>query len=402
VSGDYRSATDNLSLEVADVILDAILANSSVPVSVRAHAHQVLHPLLWNVEHDLEFKISRGQMMGSYLSFPLLCLQNFLSFDYARSEAGLAVMPILINGDDILFQSSCDLFPLRWMEVVGKLGLEVEETKTSVDERFGTLNSTLFEWKDDYLAVTPTLRFGMLRSVEFSNSLGSSFHSFVRGQPQDVLWRAARAFFSWHLPVLSSVRFFPDEMGFRGALAFRMSRIFGLVSRDRSIRDLPYAPIPHNVVLSAGLVTQVPEENLSAELRLLNDREMASWKFSVDFQMCRERAALRYCLQLSMTRVPVIDFSGKKWSELTDDFSWRRVRRERFFRPAVGKVRMVPVFDSVLQSQDTSHWENPPTYLETVGGGADVSCEMSAPKSRKDLGVPASGGCPRLTPDIIW
>lgn len=131
VSGDYRSATDNLSLEVAGTILECILENSvSVPDSVKRHARAVLRPTLWNLDLDLEFEVTRGQMMGSYLSFPLLCVQNYLSFEFAREEAGLDMMPLLINGDDILFETWDDGFPERWMALVKTLGLEVERTKT--------------------------------------------------------------------------------------------------------------------------------------------------------------------------------------------------------------------------------------------------------------------------------
>lgn len=368
VSGDYRGATDNLSLEVAELILQVILDNAvSVPPSVKDHAMKMLRPTLWNLEYGLEFQVSRGQMMGSFLSFPLLCIQNFLGFEYAREKAGLGFLPLIINGDDILFQSPSS-FPESWMSVVKGIGLEVEETKTSVSPSFGTLNSTLFEWEGDFLRVVPTLRFGMLRRPDFLNSLGPTFHSFVRGLPTEVAWKAARTFFSWHLSSLKSVRCRPDELGFRGSLAFRMSRIFGLLDHDLRLFDLPRAPLPHTVVLDHSLVTMVPEEALSPELKLVNDREMASWKFSVDFVNLRSQSAIRYCLQLSDIRRPEIDYSSPKWRTLTDSFSWRAIRRRRFFRPSCGRVRVVPVFDNVLLSQVTSDWELPPTYEEVIEG----------------------------------
>jgi hypothetical protein len=324
VSGDYRSATDNLSLEVAEVILETILGNSAcVPDSVRSHAMQVLRPLLWNIELDIEFEITRGQMMGSYLSFPLLCLQNFLSFDFARREAGLGKMPLLINGDDILFQSSDSAFPTRWMGFVSGLGLEVERSKTSVSDSFGTLNSTLFEWNEGFLEVVPTLRFGMLRRPEYVVSLGATFHSFLRGQPPDVRWRAGRTFFSWHLGAMKSIRARPDEFGLRGGLAFRLSRIFGLLDGDLAIRQLPRAPVPHNVVLNRNEVTFLDPERLSSELKLLNDRQMASWKFAVDFVGERSSSVIQYCLQVSDLRRP--EFYSEARIQHSQLFSWRRV-----------------------------------------------------------------------------
>jgi hypothetical protein len=379
VSGDYRSATDNLSLELAEVILSVILENSvSVPISVKDHAMAILRPLLWNLDYDMEFEVTRGQMMGSYLSFPLLCIQNFLSFEFARETFGIERCPLLINGDDILFQSLSVDFPRRWMSFVAGLGLDVEVTKTSISDDFGTLNSTLFEWSGDYLVVTPTLRFGMLRPVDFVNSLGTTFHSFVRGQTPDTLWRAARTYFSWHLCELKSVRLRPDELGFRGALAFRMSRVFGLLDGDLSIVEAPRAPQPHNVVPRHG-VTMVEEGSLSPELKLLNSREMASWKFTVDFEDLRCKAALRYCLSLSQVRNlgsvsgPYPVWSGRRVL-LTDVFSWRGVRRGRFFRPTDRDAKRVIIFDSVLQTQVALDDGPPPPYGEEEGGG-DVMVE---------------------------
>lgn len=376
VSGDYRSATDNLPLEVAELILEAILENSvSVPDSVKEHARRVLRPTLWNLDYDLSFQISRGQMMGSFLSFPLLCLQNFLCFDWARREAGLDRMPLLINGDDILFETSDEEFPKRWMEVVGLLGLEVERTKTSVSTSFGSLNSTLFRWgEDDLLYVVPTLRFGMLRPAEFPNSLGTSFDSFVRGQPTEIRWRAARAFFSWHLCLMKSVRLQPDELGFRGGLAFRMSRIFGLLANDDSVVVPPRPPISHNVVLSSDEVSMVPAIEMTEELVELNNREMASWKFRVDFVDSRFRAGLRYCLALSRVRQPltVVRIEPVRYF-LSDDFSWRRLRK-RFFRSREDGKGLIPVFDRVLQSQNTEEWEPPPPYGAEVEGMSWGAC----------------------------
>jgi len=365
VSGDYKSATDNLSLEVAELILNVILDQSvTVPFSVKEHARKILRPLLWNLEWGIEFECTRGQMMGSYLSFPLLCLQNFLSFDYSRVKEGLGRMPLLINGDDILFQSPVS-FPEKWMSVVDTLGLQVEVTKTSISEEFGTLNSTLFEWKGDYLTVVPTLRFGMLRRADYVNSLGTTFHSFVRGQEPDILWRAARTFFSWHLAEMKSVRLLPDELGFRGALAFRMSRVFGLLIDDPKIYEVPRAPIPHNVVYSSDKVMMVPPSLLTSELEEVNNREMAAWKFSVDFQDTRVRSAIRYCLSMSGVRRPVVSYvEDRRKIFLSQGFSWRSIRRKRFFRPICEVSRGSPVFLSVLQSQLTQDWETLPPYRE--------------------------------------
>jgi len=102
----------------------------------------------------------------------------------------------------------------------------------------------------------------------------------------------------------------------------------------------------------------------------------------------------------------VVDFSGPKWGTLTDVFSWREVRRKRFFRPSVGRVREVPVFDSILQSQFLLDWGPPPTYAETVGwpvgpGRMDRLGDMTCAEA-KPLSAASSGLEPRVSraPDI--
>jgi len=192
VSGDYASATDNLPISVATIILEEARKNALyVPDSVWEYAFKILRPLVRFRDGDTglydTFQVTSGQMMGSYLSFPLLCAQNFLAFRWARKQYGLkSRVPLLINGDDILFQSPSRGFADSWMNVVGELGLEVERSKTSVSQEFGTLNSTLLRWFGGRLRVSPTLRYGMLRPREFLNGIGRDFASFVRGVPADV------------------------------------------------------------------------------------------------------------------------------------------------------------------------------------------------------------------------
>lgn len=228
----------------------------------------------------------------------------------------------------------------------------------------------------------------MLRHPDYVQSLGSSFHSFVRGQPPDILWRAARVFFSWHLGALKSTRLRPDELGFRGGLAFRMARIFGLVGTCRQIFSPPPIPTGHNVMLSRDDVTMVEEGRLDDELRSLSVREMAAWKFSLEYSECRARSVVRYCLALSRVRQPEVSIplvrhlAPQSFSRLSDDFSWRLMRK-RYFRPLSGDVRMVPVFDRVLLTQDARDWEPPPPYGEESWGCSEACVVRSVPIDKK-------------------
>jgi hypothetical protein len=368
VSGDYASATDNLPIAVAERVLEVAFRNSVfVPDSVKRHAMASLRPDLWSLRYGLSFKATTGQMMGSFLSFPLLCFQNYLAFKWSCLQAGLKVRPpLLINGDDILFQSTSE-FAQLWMGVVGDVGLEVEQSKTSVSESFGTLNSTLFEWDSGFLTVRPTARFGMLRSCDYSVSLGANFGSFLRGFRPELWFNAAKVFFRWHLPRLRDSRLTLDEMGFRGSLAWRMAGIFSLLPRDLSVVQPPKVPCPHNCHLpSGGAVVEVPRGSLTDELRDLGARQMTAWRWEHEFESVS--AVLQYCLALSRVRSPrsVLSTVGESLRPVgfgALSAPTYRALRGRFFRPLSRSLGEI-VFSEVLQTQELGDYCPLPTYGE--------------------------------------
>jgi len=307
VSGDYRSATDNLPIEVMEEALKVMLSNAiSVPDNVKELALRACRPILFSDSDSLEVRV--GQMMGSLLSFPFLCLQNFLAFRWAvRSTGKVGRVPVLINGDDILFQTDDPAFPDRWFKVVGAVGLEVEETKTSVEDDWGTLNSTLLRWVDGSLQPVWSPRFGMLRPAEFPNSLGKSFLDFLKGAPVCYRFRAGREFFSWHLGELRSARLSLDKLGFRGLLAIRLAGLFHLLHFRGS--DPPRPFLRHGVSMCADFVTHVPPDALDDELRFSGSLEVAAGKWSEGWApVQRTREAILYCLSRTAAKGNRFDY----------------------------------------------------------------------------------------------
>jgi hypothetical protein len=213
-------------------------------------------------------------------------------------------MPLLINGDDILFQSTHE-FAGAWMEVVGRVGLEVERTKTSVSLEFGSLNSTLVRVVGKSCRVVPTLRFGMLRSMDYPHSLPSSFRDFVHGVPRkgNLRWRAAREWFSWHRSEFKQSLSL-TEIGFTGSLAFRSASREGVLHFQKSriesgvpLRStLPPAPTLHNVVLSGDNVIKVA--SLNAEEEEVFGKELVSWKWSMRRRFSLKDARINYVVAL--------------------------------------------------------------------------------------------------------
>jgi len=369
-SGDYKSATDGLSIEVAEVILSEILLASEVPEHLRSFAMKALRPLIYGDGVD-GVRPKRGQMMGSFLSFPLLCLQNRFAFLWAfrwLPDNGRS-LPCLINGDDILFQSGPRASD-RWMASVGDLGLEVERTKTSVDAEVGTLNSTLLRFVGVDLRVIQTLRWGRLKPQELPHSLAANFTSWLAGSNPACRFRAGMVFFRRYVGLLRSTRLTLLELGFRGKLAYRLARMFKMASGECSV-VLPHVTVGHNAV-PAALCTVVPEEEVESCLIEANDRETAAWKFSFRYSQWFELARIRDCVRLSSVRSePVPQFSvveydrcpGLRW-KLTPP-SWSSVLRS-FLVPVRETVKVRLIFDSLLVARDHGP---PPPYVADVGPG---------------------------------
>lgn len=378
VSGDYKSATDGLSQDVARVCLETLLGSACfVPDEVSGYAVESLSPYMSSEDKGIpEFCPSRGQMMGSYLSFPLLCLQNYLAFRWVCRLEGVRKLPLAINGDDILFQST-ESFGQRWMETVESLGLVVERVKTGVSWTHASLNSTLFEWRDGLLAEKRTVRFGMLRRSEHLNSLGKSFSDFTFGFEGDLRWRVGRVFFERHLGELRSCRFSLPSLAFRGSLAHRLARKFRL---DAVETDVPAPYRHHDMGLPPDLVSEVPIGSLSDEERWLSADETASWKWNVGWRpVNRVRSALLWALDSSLCKQRHDPFSEWSWAFWSSDaeFSWR-LRKKSLLRSGLSRRAIWKLYSAPFPSRDT---ERVMTSVLEVGlpdfgrGGLPSYCE---------------------------
>lgn len=154
VSGDYEAATDNLSLQVYQELLRLVsLTSKNVPASVWEAALRFSERDLFVEGDESVFRQRRGQLMGSFLSFPFLCLVNYLCFRWVVGPSA----PVAVNGDDIVFRARPSVAE-KWMGAVAAAGLTLSKGKTSVDGRFFTLNSALFSASEVSVRAVPFLR----------------------------------------------------------------------------------------------------------------------------------------------------------------------------------------------------------------------------------------------------
>jgi hypothetical protein len=151
VSGDYEASTDNLSSLHSIHILETLRSRSTVvPSQIWDLAIASMTGTLTYVDSEGVRHVSEqntGQLMGNYLSFPLLCISNmatlFLGFGVDEAERLIHQGLVRINGDDIVFVQGEELTE-KWRSSLPLSGFVVNESKTSTHKYLFTLNSRLF------------------------------------------------------------------------------------------------------------------------------------------------------------------------------------------------------------------------------------------------------------------
>jgi hypothetical protein len=140
LSGDYTNATDNLPLWVTEALLTGILRYiDHYPTKMWANWEISPHRILYQEQHGGPATQTSGQLMGSLLSFPLLCLANL----YTLRSAGFLPDQVLVNGDDVVARGTLEQIA-RWRDIAPRIGLSLSIGKNFIDSHFCTVNSQLF------------------------------------------------------------------------------------------------------------------------------------------------------------------------------------------------------------------------------------------------------------------
>lgn len=194
ISGDYKASTDNLHSWVSECLLDELdkiwteeltqkedndpfyyFKDHIVTLMKRAlTGHQILNPER-NAsyrEHgessgkgesgvsDDDFSLQQeGQLMGSIISFPFLCLANAAFCRWAmeisdfknyklvdRTIEGYETCRLLINGDDCVFPGKTRRCFSIWQKITAFGGLESSVGKTFRSREFMTINSVQYQY----------------------------------------------------------------------------------------------------------------------------------------------------------------------------------------------------------------------------------------------------------------
>jgi len=190
VSGDYSAATDNLQ---ATFTRDAF-ETSLIQAGLSWDEMEVLRSVIYNQElHYPDDMVKRGgldpimqangQLMGSTLSFPILCVVNLVAYaksiyDLTGRWTPLRQLPVKINGDDILFRANDELYGI-WQRNVKQVGFDLSVGKNYIHPHLLTVNSELYQMDQLPTGVTFT-------KIEFFNVGLLTGQSKITGRDQGL------------------------------------------------------------------------------------------------------------------------------------------------------------------------------------------------------------------------
>jgi len=221
LSGDYSDATNQLDPRLSNIVWETTCNVCEIPDAIKQLGFRALtgHFILDQGELLVQ---TWGQLMGSILSFPVLCVVNAaicrMSLEHSRGRFHeLSELPLLVNGDDCVFPVNEAGY--RFWGLAGEMaGLSPSVGKVYFSPHFLNINSTNYQYRAGSgpasffrFSETKCINLGLLKgmkrsaltTVEESNedlvaegwdSLGSRHTTLMNTSPSSTLFRVHKAF----------------------------------------------------------------------------------------------------------------------------------------------------------------------------------------------------------------
>lgn len=146
-SGDFSAATNKLHSDCTKAAINGI-PDSRIRGLLENNLLQgrICFGAKYSTDDTCDFDMKNGQLMGSLFSFPLLCVINLSIYRLAyelwnNRRYKISELPVLVNGDDILFYCS-KKFEAFWSSLVRTAGLIPSKGKDYWSQHFAMVNST--------------------------------------------------------------------------------------------------------------------------------------------------------------------------------------------------------------------------------------------------------------------
>jgi hypothetical protein len=207
---DYESATDLFDPEVSSVVVDEICDTVGIPDDLRLLFHKALTG--HTVEGDEQVW---GQLMGSIVSFIVLCLANAAvcrrSYEISTGQqVSLNQCPLVVNGDDGLVRAPPNFLDI-WKSIAASAGLKPSVGKVYSHPVYMNINSTSYEFDEGVIRHIPYVNMGLVNGLQrsggqvallleetesdgFTLSLGARHHQLIESCPYDLRESVHRLF----------------------------------------------------------------------------------------------------------------------------------------------------------------------------------------------------------------
>jgi len=246
VSGDYSAATDGLKLDATKLFFEEAIRTQTfgldpidafrVSEVLRSvlYEQEISYPKIFKALGGLETcQQTNGQLMGSVLSFPILCAINVACYwnsllkylcvagpPQYRGEpvadliqrVPLELLPVKVNGDDILFRSN-DVHYMYWKREVAEVGFMLSLGKNYIHKSILTVNSQVYEYNQENRTFRKAeyLNAGLLtgqskvtgRETAKAAPIWDLYNEVVAGAAQPE--RAHRRFVHYHLSAIKEI-----------------------------------------------------------------------------------------------------------------------------------------------------------------------------------------------------
>jgi len=217
-SGDYSAATDNLYGWVSETIVEEIGRVCQCEPDLITLAKRALTGHLFPGEKEQ----ATGQLMGSIVSFPILCIANAALCRHALELAECMVIPLWntrmrINGDDNLIATKSKNFNYIWERVCHVAGLDSSVGKTYWNQKFAVINSFHADFADGRWVERRYLNLKLLRKqrqTDFEEEtstrplleVASNWNKLIDTCPVDIMETVRKKFFYYNTETLKSFK----------------------------------------------------------------------------------------------------------------------------------------------------------------------------------------------------
>ena len=192
-SVDYSAATDGSSQAVGMKLLTSILYHPDCRLDFNATESAIAclgpHHLEYPDAEIPDVYQTNGQLMGSIMSFVILCLLNLCTLRVAEMMTGFVPCDPLINGDDMFY--SCDNVSFWEVQNLAAraMGLEPSVGKCYLSEHCASMNSVAFHRdRQGHVKRVDYLPVGLLHGKhKVGREVGLSDDDFEGGEPLESL-----------------------------------------------------------------------------------------------------------------------------------------------------------------------------------------------------------------------